>query len=247
MAFSAFILAGCSVDSGDSASGSQPSSVETPGKTEPVTPENPSDENKTVSDVDVEIESETVSDSIVWAFSDLGSLSIEGVAADTKIDDASSLASASVVYQTFSSAAGKKYSLKADLDYPSSDKRLTAKIKALGSDGHTPIQYNRYESSATCKVSGASKGGLQLYDDAFVINGVEGPFSVTINYGANSSDAKTDGRYGYIKIDGREYDDESVKSAKSLSSNGVSFTARYDGNQTVDVIVGAGLDLPTPC
>ncbi|MBR4321503.1 hypothetical protein [Treponema sp.] len=247
MAFSAFILAGCSVDSGDSASGSQPSSVETPGKTEPVKPENPSDENKTVSGVDVETESETVSDSIVWAFSDLGSFSIKGVDADTKIDDASSLASASVVYQTFSSAAEKKYSLKADLDYPSSDKRLTAKIKALGSDGHTPIQYNKYESSATCKVNGASKGGLQLYDDAFVINGVEGPFSVTINYGANSSKAKTDGRYGYIKIDGREYDDESVKSAKSLSSNGVSFTARYDGNQTVDVIVGAGLDLPSPC
>ena len=239
LAVSALFFTSCATDSSDTTGGSAPGGNKGAGDNSSIPAVDPNEKNAKVY---IETESETVSDLIVWKFDDLGSVAIEGVAADPKICDAEALSSASVVYSSFNAAKDKKYSLKSDVDYPSSDNRLTAKIKSIGSDGVTPIQYNKYEATAACKVNGVSKGGLQFSDDAFVVSGVQGPFTVKINYGANSKDAKTDGRYGYIKIAGTEYDDEVVKNAKSLSPNGVTFSAKYDGTDSVDVIVGAGID-----
>ena len=249
LAVSALVFASCATDSGDTTGGSAPGGNKGAGDNSSIPAVDPNEKN---AKVDIETESETVSDLIVWKFDDLGSVAIEGVAADkTKFADAEALSSAPVSYSNFSAIPNtkeaSKYSIKSDVEYPSSDKRLTAKIKSIGSDGATPIQYNKYESGASCKVNGATKGGLQVYDDAFVISGVQGPFTVKINYGANSDKPKTDGRYGYIKIGGQKYDDEIVRNAKSLSANGVTFSAKYDGTDSVDVVVGADLALPTAC
>lgn len=208
----------------------------------PDSQEEPENDNQNVGEPSTSqtVTSSVVTSSVVWTFNDLGSLQIEGVNADTALSDAASLQSAQTVYTTFSAVSNAKFSLKADVDYPSSDKSLTAQIKSLGEDSSTPIQYNKYESSvSSCSQSDATKGALQIQDDAIVINGVQGPFKIKLNYGANSNTAKTDGRYAYVKIDGTEYDDETVKAAKSLTAKGSGFTTEYSGSDSVTVVVGS--------
>ena len=237
MALAAFTFASCSVDSSEPAK--DPITKEDPETPDtPAVPEAPSAEPKTVS------ATETVTAKTVWTFSDLGSVAIEGVKADTAFTTASALASASTTYTTFSAAAKVKYSLKNDVSYPSKDKKLTAKIKSLGASG-VPIQYNQYEANASCSLQDASDGGLQIQDEAFTVGGVQGPFKLTVLYSANSNKAKTDGRYVYAKIDGTKYDDEVVKTARSLDSKGVSFTVEYTGTDAVDIAIGA--TGATPC
>ncbi|MBQ7159908.1 MAG: hypothetical protein IJS09_10890 [Treponema sp.] len=176
-----------------------------------------------------------------WTFSDLGDVAIEAADATNAIPDAASLAAAQTKYTTFSAAKDKKYSLKADVNYPASTGTLVAKIKSLGAN-EKPIQYNKYEATAKdCTQSDATAGGLQIYEEAISISGVQGPFKIKINYGANSSKAKTDGRYGYIKIGGTTYDDETIKAAKSIDNKGTGFSAEYTGTDSVDVAIGSAL------
>lgn len=182
-----------------------------------------------------------VTSSINWIFSDLADVSCEAVDATAAIESADALNSASSYAATFNGTNSKKFSLKNDVEYPSSegsDGSLTAVVKSLDENG-SPIQYCKYESSAKCSLSGATAGALQIIKDAVVIKDVEGPFDVTIIYSGNSKTAKTDGRYGYIKIDGTEHADEAVKAAKSLDSRGVSFTYSYTGTDKVTVTAGA--------
>lgn len=240
-----FVMGGLGCSNDDSGSDPVKSVPESPVNPEnPTTPTNPENPSKPLpSDIPAEDGTTTTTEKsfatvAAWTFSDLGSVAIEGVAADTAITTASALASATTAYTTFSATAKKKYSLKNDVDYPASTGTLTAKIKSLGATG-IPIQYNNYESGAKdCTQEDATAGALQIQDEAIVIAGVQGPFKIKINYGANSSSAKKDGRYGYIKIGGTTYNDEAVKTAKSIDGKGVGFAAEYAGTDTVDVAIG---------
>lgn len=184
------------------------------------------------------VSTKEVSSSVNWIFSDLAGVSCEAVDATNAIESASALASGTTYATTFGGTGSNKFSIKNDVEYPSSDGTLVAVVKSLDEDG-VPIQYCKYESGASCKVTDATKGALQIVKDAFVISDVQGPFDVLMIYGGNSSKAKTDGRYGYVKINGTEYADETVKAAKSLDSSGVSFTHSYTGTDKVTVTVGA--------
>ena len=257
-------MTGCSSDDGNSEpmlvlpknSGNQgnqqnPENPQNPGEQEnpsdsedpdtPEVPDKPGDSGDPENPAYVDgttTKTETVAVTTSWIFSDLGPVAIEGADAATAFADADSLAAAATAYTTFSAAKDKKYSLKSDVDYLSSDKKMTAQIKSLGADG-VPIQYNKYESGTDdCGQTDSTAGCLQIQGEAIAIRGVQGPFKIKVNYGANSSKAKTDGRYAYVKINGTEYDDEAVKAAKSLSAKGSGFTTAYVGTDTVDIAIG---------
>lgn len=239
----ALVFAGCSSESssGSDPYGSEPGN-ETGQKDESGSGADTGGGNTTGKTEDgTTVTTKEVSSSVNWIFSDLASVSCEAVDATTAIESASALASATTYATTFGGTDSKKFSLKSDVEYPSSDGSdgsLVAVVKSLDEDG-VPIQYCKYESSASCKVTDATKGALQIVKDAFVISDVQGPFDVLMIYSGNSKTAKTDGRYGYVKINGTEYADETVKNAKSLNSDGVSITHSYTGTDKVSVTVGA--------
>ena len=223
-AFSALILAGCTHNVSSSNKGSDPE----PGS-DPLT-----NSGTTVTTVQ-----ETVTVSNGWVFSDLSSASCEAVDASTAIASSDALAAAAVKYSTFGGISGK-FSLKSDVEYLSDDGSYTATIHSLGADGVTPIQYCGYDASdKSCTVKDCSAGLLQIKDDAFTISSVQGPFKIQINYGANSKNPKTDGRYAYIKAGKTLYRDEAVIAANSLAKAGVSFTVEYSGSDIVDIVVGS--------
>ncbi|MBQ6779898.1 MAG: right-handed parallel beta-helix repeat-containing protein [Treponema sp.] len=229
---------GCSSDDNGSdmveTPAENPNTPQNPDTPNP-TPENP--QNPTYVDGTVTTTEKAFATVAAWTFSDLGSVAIEGVNAEKALTDAASLAAATTAYTTFSAVGDNKYSLKNDVDYPASKGTLVAKIKSLGAGG-VPIQYNKYEPSAKdCTQEDATAGGLQILDEAISISGVQGPFKIKINYGANSKE-KTDGRYAYMVINGTRYEDSVVKNAKSLKSTGVGFSAEYAGTDTADVAIG---------
>ena len=225
IAFSAVILAGCTHNVSTSKKGSDPESGSDP---------------LTNSGTTVTTVQETVTVSNGWVFSDLSSVACEAVDASTAIATSDALAAAAVTYSTFGAATGNKFSLKNDIEYLSSDGSYTAKIHSLGADGATPIQYCGYDASdKSCTVKDCTAGRLQIKDDAFTISSVQGPFKIQINYGANSKDPKTDGRYAYIRAGKTLYRDEAVIAANSLAKAGVSFTVEYSGTDVVDVVVGS--------
>jgi len=222
----AFLMTACSVDSANSTGG---------GTVEPQTPEIPLTE-------ETETKTETVPEVLgAWVFSDLSNVAIEGVDAEETISDSSALAASAAVYTSFSAVASKKFSLKSDVEYPSSNKNLTAKIKSLGED-EIPIQYNKFEESQTCSVTDASAGDIQIQNSAFVIDSIEGPFKIKIIYSTNAT--KKDGRYAYIKINNEKYSDTPASSANPLTTSGKSFEKEYTGTDSVRVTVGAAGSSP---
>ena len=176
-----------------------------------------------------------------WGFADLKNTEIQ--ATKTQYATAAELAAASTDFTTFGATSGK-FSLKNDVTYASS--RLTMTIKALGADGNTPIYYNTYSAtSAKDALEGSSAGCIDIADDAFAISKVTGPFTVTVKYSANSSANKTDGRYLYVKINGKEYVDATWYNSVNVETGkrefpaaGSTLTATYSGTDSVPVIIG---------
>lgn len=227
----AVFAAGCSSDSESSSSFPETEKDPVPGETE-----------KTVTDTDTESSTETKFSGSIWNFNELSTTAILGVSntnnsvGNAALTSAAMVESADVKYSTFG-AATDKFSLKADVDY--SKNGISGKIKALDQNG-VPVQYNRYESSTKDSTQpDTSAGCLQIVKDALVFEDVQGPFTVTLIYGANSKSAKTDGRYAYVKINGVEYDDEAVKNARSLAKTGATFSYEYKGTDKVSITVGA--------
>lgn len=168
-----------------------------------------------------------------WDFASLASVACEGVDASTAIADATALAAATTAYTSFGGAGEVKFSIKADVEYPSTTGNMKLIVKSLDADG-VPIQYNKYE--ATKSVGDGSAGCLQPKKDACIIKNVKGPFTCTMIYSTNSSSDKTD-RYAYIKIG--ETENKDTVYPDSVPAAGSTMTATYTGTDTVDVVFGA--------
>ena len=177
-----------------------------------------------------------------WIFSDLASVTIQGVDANsTSYNTASALASATTAYTTFSAtnaSAGNKFYLKDDVTYSASSGALSLTIQAFSDDA--PIKYNAYSATDTkSTLTDATAGFLDGYGDMLVVDkNVQGPFTVTVRYSANSGSDKDDGRYAYIKLDGTEYID-SYGEQGIIPAAGATLTATYSGSDAVSVIIGA--------
>ena len=165
-----------------------------------------------------------------WDFASLAGTACKAVDASTALADAAALAAASVTATSFTDGM-TKFSIQEDVAYTATSGSGSLTIKALGND-EKPIQYNKYESS-TLKGDG-SAGCLQIKDDAIVIEGVQGPFTIEAVYGSNASSDKTD-RNMYIKVGG-----ETVKESEStIPVAATGFSYAYTGTDAVDVVVGA--------
>ncbi|MCR4821797.1 MAG: right-handed parallel beta-helix repeat-containing protein [Treponema sp.] len=227
LALLALLFFSCSVSSNDDNNG------------ESLLPSGTSSSVEAGGDDSPKVTSNLVSEKSCWIFSDLASLSCQAVNAETALASSSELAAATTSYSSFS-AIDKKFSLKADVSYASANKKYAALIKALDSDGKTPIQYCGYDSKCNkCKESDHTAGALQIKGDAFVIDSIQGPFTIKLNYGANSKDGKKDGRYAYVKIGDTVYKDEAVIAANFISQSGTGFSVEYKGNDSTSVTVGS--------
>ena len=165
-----------------------------------------------------------------WDFASLAGTACKAVDASTALADAAALAAASVTATSFTDGL-TKFSIQEDVAYTATSGSGSLTIKALGND-EKPIQYNKYEATTT-KGDG-SAGCLQIKNDAIVIAGVQGPFTIEAVYGSNASSAKT-GRNMYFKVGG-----ETVKESEStIPVDATGFSFAYEGTDIVDVVVGA--------
>lgn len=165
-----------------------------------------------------------------WDFADLATVTVDYADGATKIESAEALAAAASVGTAMPE---KKFYLKGDVEYSSTTGSMKAVVKSLDEEG-LPILYNKYE--ATKDLGEFSVGCLQGTKDFMVVEKVQGPFTVTMNYSTNSKDDKTD-RYAYIKINGEENKDSAYP--ESVPAAGSTMTVDYTGTDVVDVVFGA--------
>lgn len=165
-----------------------------------------------------------------WDFADLATVTVDYADGTSKIESAEALAAAASVGTLMPEA---KFYLKGDVEYSSTTGSMKAVVKSLDAEG-VPILYNKYEATKT--LGEFSAGCLQGAKDFLVVEKVQGPFTVTMNYSTNSSSDKTD-RYAYIKINGEENKDSAYP--ESVPSAGSTMTVDYTGTDVVDVVFGA--------
>lgn len=178
---------------------------ENPGET-PTDPENPGEDP-------VVPPTEPVTFS--WHFSDLDLTGVEFTGTDADASDGT------VAKVTFTSESG--------LAYNSDPTGLVLNLTNGASGG----SYNKISKTQSAKGEGATAGAIEPSKGDMVYCELQGPFTATMLYGANSKSDKTD-RTAQIKIG----DQITSGTENNVPVAGASLTATYTGTDTVKVYFG---------